>query len=727
MVRSLRPAGVRRGLIPSLCFAYREKDMGRFRQALCACSWLTIGTGLLTAPGVSLAAPGSGNGSCHLGPGVKHVIQIQFDNVHLRRDNPNVPSDLEQMPNLLNFLESQGTLLTNHHTPLISHTSDDIITTLTGNYGDKHGQPVGNSYGFFRANGTVGFSSSFAYWTDPAPDGTPQMVDPRGKIHPAPWVPFTRAGCDVGAFSTANIEFENVTSDINNVFGPSSPEATEAKANFSKAVADFEGIAIHCAPNSLLCGSAGAPDVLPDEPGGYNGFMALYGNFFVAPQINHGQSFVNDIDGNQINDGNGNVGFPGFDPSAAQTLGYLAQMLESGVPVVYGYIADAHDNHFTFSGSYGPGEPGYVAQLAAYNEAFGKFFARLKADGITPDNTVFIFTADENDHFAGQPGAPAGCDGVNIPCTYVRLPVGCDGDTILCTTTNLGEVDVDLRSLLITERNNMTALSVHSDDAPTVYVNGNPGPTDPLTRALDRDLAQLVAFDPVTNSTPALMQRMADSVEMSFLHMVTHDPARTPTLTYFANDDFFITASSGAASCTPLASCSDQQPGFNWNHGDFQRSITHTWLGIVAPHVKKQGETAETFTDHTDVRPTLLHLAGLTDDYAHDGRVIVEVLDGGVAQREIISRLAAAYKAINAPLGELGRRTLRMSTRALSGDDATYNALEEEIASVTAQRNAIAGHMIATLEAAAFNNAHVDEGEANDLIASANQLIESVQ
>ena len=41
----------------------------------------------------------------------------------------------------------------------------------------------------------------------------PQMVDQRGKIHPAPWVPFTRAGCDVGAFSVANIEFENTTSD----------------------------------------------------------------------------------------------------------------------------------------------------------------------------------------------------------------------------------------------------------------------------------------------------------------------------------------------------------------------------------------------------------------------------------------------------------------------------------------------------------------------------------
>ncbi len=116
---------------------------------------------------------------------------------------------------------------------------------------------------------SVGFSSSFDYWTDSAPDGTPQMIDPRGKVHPAPWVPFTRAGCDVGAFSMANIEFENVFGDINNVFGPNSFEAMEANSNFDKAVADFEGIAVHCARNSKVCGTAGAPDLLLDEPGGY--------------------------------------------------------------------------------------------------------------------------------------------------------------------------------------------------------------------------------------------------------------------------------------------------------------------------------------------------------------------------------------------------------------------------------------------------------------------------
>ena len=33
-----------------------------------------------------------------------------------------VPSDLEQMPHLLNIIESNGVMLSNHHTQLISHT-----------------------------------------------------------------------------------------------------------------------------------------------------------------------------------------------------------------------------------------------------------------------------------------------------------------------------------------------------------------------------------------------------------------------------------------------------------------------------------------------------------------------------------------------------------------------------------------------------------------------------
>src|SRR5215467_9091081 len=161
--------------------------------------------------------------SCNLqsaGNKIKLVVHLQFDNVHLRRDNPNVPSDIEQMPNLLNFLLENGIVSGNHHTPLISHTANDILTALTGVYPDRHGVAVANSYGFFRPNGTVGFSSSFLYWTSASNgtvangDGLPNMLDENGKNAPAPWVPFTRAGCDVGAFSVANIEFESVPNDL---------------------------------------------------------------------------------------------------------------------------------------------------------------------------------------------------------------------------------------------------------------------------------------------------------------------------------------------------------------------------------------------------------------------------------------------------------------------------------------------------------------------------------
>ena len=291
------------------------------------------------------ASPALAATSCKLGNGIKHIVYLQFDNVHLSRDNPNVPSDLEQIPSLLNFLRNNGTLLSNHHTPLISHTSVDIVTSLTGVYGEKFGFAVGNSFGYFDPTGNPQFTSSFAYWTDQVNEGTaqnpllvPQMVDQRGKVHPAPWVPFTRAGCDVGAFSVANIEFENTKSDVDNVFGPTSPEHNENLTNHTLARADFEGIAIHCAQSSPLCArSAHAkPDVLNDEPGGYSGFLALFGNKYVAPAINNGLGYVLDLDGHHITDSSGNDGFPsGFDPTPSQTLGYAAQMLEAGVPVVY--------------------------------------------------------------------------------------------------------------------------------------------------------------------------------------------------------------------------------------------------------------------------------------------------------------------------------------------------------------------------------------------------------
>jgi hypothetical protein len=239
---------------------------------------------------------------------VKHVVYVEFDNVHFTRDTPNVPSDLEQMPNLLNFIESNGTLHAGDHAILISHTASDILSTQTGLYPDRDGIAVANSFGVFgpitksNPNG-VYFPSSFFYWTDlvqditsATGDGLPALLTEGGENVPAPWVPFTRAGCDVGAFSTANIVLERTPFDVVKVFGAGSPQSLETSAN---QTAHFVGEAIHCATGSPLCttGNGAVLDLLPSEPGGYSGFKALNGAMYIT------QAFgapLADMDGNVI-------------------------------------------------------------------------------------------------------------------------------------------------------------------------------------------------------------------------------------------------------------------------------------------------------------------------------------------------------------------------------------------------------------------------------------------
>src|SRR5262249_5279064 len=158
-------------------------------------------------------------------------------------------------------------------------------------------------------------AGSFAYWTDPVfdtasppnpgSDTNPSMVyssSPPATTHPAvapntvapaPWAPFTRAGCDVGEVATANQELENNSVDFPKVFGPDSPEVQQLASdpNHSKdaETADYVGIGVHCAQGDSFCSTAQAvkfgqsspsptavADALPDEPGGYAGFQALF-------------------------------------------------------------------------------------------------------------------------------------------------------------------------------------------------------------------------------------------------------------------------------------------------------------------------------------------------------------------------------------------------------------------------------------------------------------------
>ena len=750
------------------------------------------------AAGQRHAAAAAADHSCRLGGGrVKHVVELIFDNVHFFRDNPNVPSDLEMMPHLLQFLEHNGTLASNNHTPLIAHTADDILTTFTGLYGDRHGMPISNSYRAYNADGTTDPAGSFAYWTDPVfdtaatpnpghdtnpsmvysptPPATSKPAPAPDTTTPAPWVPFTRAGCDVANVAAANTVLENTAVDIPKVFGPGSPEDQQLAADtdsFKDAeVADYVGLGVHCAHGSAFCSTAtgvkfgqaspsptAVPDLLPDEPGGYQGFQGLFGHRYIAPQLgagtpsltHNGYQVTNaagnlvDLNGNQINGAflSNHPGFPGFGPiNASQTLAYTADMLESGLPVVYGYIADIHGNEHIQNdpgiatackgapSALGTGSACYVAQAQYYDQAFATFFQRLAADGITPSNSLFIVSSDEGDHVAGanvgqsiQP-TPANCDGATVSGTTVTPDV-------LCTypAGSFGELAGNMTGLLASEKGNTTPFGLEADSAPEFYVTGNPAPGSSVVRTMEHDVAGLTAANPYAGDmNQPITNYLADPTEEAILHMVNADPARTPTFALFAKPDYFLSA--GAATCP--VSCVTQNTGFAYNHGDYAAEIDTNFLGIAGPGVAHLGldgtpasagpnsagpdsgqitvpgsGTKGTWLDETDVRPTLMYLTGLRDDYQPDGRVVSQLLSHAGSALDGTARLGACYKQLNSSVGEFGTFTLQAATKAIestSQGDHTYTSVSKALSGLEQARDALAGHIKAELSAAAFD------------------------
>ena len=735
--------------------------------------------------------------SCHLANGIQHVIEITFDNVHYNRDNPNVLSDLEQIPALTNFITNNGTLLSNNHTPLIAHTADDSLTNYSGLYGDRHGQGITNSYETYGSGGTVTSKSSFAYWTgtygldafpnQPYSPTVPAAGSPP-STPPAPWVPFTRAGCDFGGVSTANMVLENTTPDIANVFGPNSPEQAQLNANPDRfkdqEVADYLGLGVHCAQASSFCSTNSRPvtDALPDEPGGYAGFQGVFGHKYLQPELIHaansglnrvvnGHSYpiyntagnLVDLNGNEI-DGAflppGHPGFPGFGPiNAAQSLAYVADMQETGVPVTYAYISDAHEQKSGQSGcsntgtAQGPGDSCYKANLVADNTAFTTFFQRLADDGINKSNTLFVITADEGDHFAGanvgrslSPTCTGTPDTIAYACSYAKQG----------TTGFIGEQQVDIHGLLQHQESNTTPF-YNESQGNSFYINGQPGATDPTTRQLERDVANATVFDSYDQANEKIAQYEADPTAEQLLHFVNADPARTPSFTAFPKGDFFFTigtkdtssnpdgCTAGTTAATAATGCVSINNGFAWDHGYYAPEIDNTWLGIVGPGVANKGvdgftagqgpSSADgansnpqlvtsignpgTWVDHTDIRPTIMALTGLKDDYVDDGRVLVEdltVSPGKTGQPKYLD-LAKCYKQLNSSVGEFGTDVLVADTNALktgsSSDDSTYLSTLSKIQSLGAARDSLATRIKNDLFDAEFDN-HPIPG-ANDL------------
>ena len=659
----------------------------------------------------------------------------------------------------------------------------------------------------------------FAYWNDaiddtastpaagydtnpnlvysPVPPATAAKPVTPDTITPAPWVPYTEAGCNVGEIATVNQELENPTPDLAEVFGPDSPEVAQLNADpdpyKDPETADYIGLAVHCAKGAAFCANAEAlkygqttpshtavPDLLPDEPGGYTGYQALFGSKYIAPQLGAGtpnlthdgvpvtdakgnltDEFGNEIDGAYLTD---YPGFPGYDSiNAAQSLSYAADMLENGAQVTNIYVADLHGNQYipgmtacaNAPDALGSGSACYIAQAQYYNQAFGVFLKRLAADGITPKNTLFVVSSDEGDHEAGanvgratQP-TPATCNGATVSGTTVTAAT-------LCTypTGSFGELDGNVTGLLSEEEG--TPFRLEPDTAPEFYLTGDPGPDTATVRTFEKAVAGLTADDPYSgNANQKLALELADPTEEAILHMVNADSARTPTLAMFANPDYYLQTGKTSCDASGLGGCVYQTDDYAWDHGDYVAEVNTNYVGFVGPGVKhlgldgpaaSQGTTSSgansgltvvaddhfpgPWVDETDIRPTIMYLTGLRDNYEHDGRVITQILshpDSALAAPGVTA-LGECYKQLDSSVGDFAAYTLDADTKAIestSPGDREYLFTDKALRGLEVARDGLVGVIKGELEAAAFSDRPIQFADAQTFACQ--KLIQGAQ
>ena len=153
---------------------------------------------------------------------------------------------------------------------------------------------------------------------------------------------------------------------------------------------------------------------------------------------------------------------------------------------------------------------------------------------------------------------------------------------------------------------------------------------------------------------------------------------------------------------------------------------------MVGPGVAHLGMDNSTWSDHTNIQPTMMELLGLRDDYVPDGRVLAEVLNPAdappalLADQGSVLRLGRLYSQLEAAVGQFGLDTLRASTRALASSspgDARYAGIESRLQALGAERDQVAGQIRAVLDGAAFGGQPVSGWQAQALIRNGAEVL----
>ena len=236
-------------------------------------------------------------------------------------------------------------------------------------------------------------------------------------------------------------------------------------------------------------------------------------------------------------------GFPGLQPDGDADARLLADMQEAGIPVTYGYISDLHEKKADTSGCTtatatagprsAPATPATSTNAQHYDAAFQTFFQRLATDGITPANTLFVISAEENDQFAGaNVGRATAADAGRLRRRHRRLQLRHRADRRAA-----GEHQGPARE------HGQRGHAVRHRAAGRLDLRARPAggerPDRPPTRARhrgdDRRTTRTAGVD-----DEKIVEYQAGALEQRVLHMQTADPLRTPTYTLFPKPDYFF-------------------------------------------------------------------------------------------------------------------------------------------------------------------------------------------
>ena len=121
----------------------------------------------------------------------------------------------------------------------------------------------------------------------------------------------------------------------------------------------------------------------------------------------------------------------------------------------------------------------------------------------------------------------------------------------------------------------------------------------------------------------------------------------------------------------------------------------------TVPQASKVG----TWVEEADLRPTMLYLAGLRDDYQSDGHVITQALSRVPFSLAATAALARGYDQINSSVGALATDTLLADSKALASgsasDDSAYLAEQRTLQRLADDRDRAATRIKDTLADAA--------------------------